>query len=115
MSNTLRKQAMSKRHTATRACVSSLAVAKTLYFPHYGDGGGLSMILVVNNLSDRTATGFLSVFDAEGRPKLFPSNRASHPRLICSYPSLARCFCQRRELRNRSSPASSLLSSTRKR
>ncbi len=46
--------------------------AKTLYFPHYGDGDGLRMTFVVSNYSDATATGALSVYDTFGDPAPLP-------------------------------------------
>jgi hypothetical protein len=40
--------------------------ARTFYFPHYGDGSGLSMQFAVNNLSGETATGKLIVHGNDG-------------------------------------------------
>jgi hypothetical protein len=43
-----------------------------LYFPHYADGGGWSMQLVVNNFSATRAAGRLQVYDGEGKPQELP-------------------------------------------
>lgn len=48
------------------------AEARTLYFPHYGDGSGLSMMVVINNLSDQRAIGTLRAFAADGSPQELP-------------------------------------------
>ena len=37
--------------------LSATASARTFYFPHYGDGSGLSMLISVSNFSDQIATG----------------------------------------------------------
>jgi len=47
-------------------------VQNTLYFPHYGDGSGLSMLLSVSNLSGKTAQGTLQAFDPYGNPQKLP-------------------------------------------
>ena len=42
--------------------------AKTFYFPHVVDGGGITTIITVSNLSDVAATGTLTVFNPDGTP-----------------------------------------------
>ncbi|MFZ0430029.1 MAG: sialidase family protein, partial [Acidobacteriota bacterium] len=42
------------------------------YFPHYGDGQGLSMQVAINNPSDQTASGRLAVYDQAGDPQELP-------------------------------------------
>lgn len=46
--------------------------ARTLYFPHYGDGGGLSMTFTVLNSADTTAFGSIQFFDSSGAPQGLP-------------------------------------------
>ena len=43
--------------------------AKTLYFPHYGDGGGISMLFSITNSADSTVTGTLKFYDPMGSPQ----------------------------------------------
>ncbi len=50
----------------------STAYGKTLYFPHSGDGQGLSMTIVVSNYSDEPTTGRLSILNPKGLPQSFP-------------------------------------------
>lgn len=52
--------------------VPRLVTARTIFFPHYGDGDGLSMAIVVNNLSSERATGVLRAFAPDGGPQLLP-------------------------------------------
>ncbi len=46
--------------------------AGRMTFPHYGDGGGLSMAFSISNLSAETARGRLAFFDSEGQPQVLP-------------------------------------------
>ncbi len=48
------------------------ASARTFYFPHYGDGSGLSMLVSVSNFSDQTATGTIRFRDPQGAPQTLP-------------------------------------------
>lgn len=41
---------------------------KSFYFPHVVDGGGITTIISVSNLSDVAATGTLALFNADGTP-----------------------------------------------
>jgi hypothetical protein len=52
--------------------LDSIPGTGTYYFPHYGDGDGLSMILGVNNLSSNRSTGKLTLLDASGKPQSLP-------------------------------------------
>lgn len=45
---------------------------QAFYFPHYGDGSGLSMVFSNSNLAEATATGSMSVFDPAGLPQELP-------------------------------------------
>lgn len=44
----------------------------SLHFPHFGDGAGLSMLFAVNNPSETTAIGRLTVFGQDGEPLALP-------------------------------------------
>ncbi len=46
--------------------------ARELLFPHYGDGGGLSMVFSISNLAGGPAQGWLRFFDSQGNPQTLP-------------------------------------------
>jgi hypothetical protein len=50
----------------------SPAEAKSFFFPHYADGNGFAMKLVISNHSESHASGWLSVFDSYGRISPLP-------------------------------------------
>jgi len=41
---------------------------KSFYFPHVVDGGGITTIISISNLSDVAATGTMSLYNADGTP-----------------------------------------------
>ncbi len=51
---------------------TSTATAKTFYFPHYGDGSGLSMLFSLSNLSGAPAAGTIRFFDQQGNAQTLP-------------------------------------------
>lgn len=58
--------------TGLRYLYATHNTGPVISFPHCGDGGGLSMQIAVNNLSDQTASGRLMVFDQQGKPQPLP-------------------------------------------
>jgi len=50
----------------------SPAAARSFFFPHYADGNGFTMKLVISNYSASQARGWLSVFDSYGRLSPLP-------------------------------------------
>jgi hypothetical protein len=50
----------------------SPAMARSFFFPHYADGDGFSMKLVISNHSESRARGWLSVFGSDGRIRPLP-------------------------------------------
>lgn len=54
------------------ALLAAPVQAKTLYFPHFGDGSGFSMIFVINNLSPQPVTGTLRFYGSDGSLQTLP-------------------------------------------
>ncbi len=63
-----------------RTCLSMLlillamdaALARTFFFPHYGDGSGISMLFSLSNLSTSEAAGTIRFYDRLGNPQPLP-------------------------------------------
>lgn len=66
--------------------VPQLVTARTIFFPHHGDGNGLSMTVVVNNLSSEQATGVLRAFAPDGSPQLLPFLSGSAEEVLLDLP-----------------------------
>lgn len=60
--------------------------AKTFYFPHYGDGGGVSMLFSVSNLSDTPALGAMTFYDSVGAPQQLPLDPGEASQIVLSLP-----------------------------
>ncbi len=52
---------------ATLPVTSPTTESTTLYFAHFGDGGGITSTLILVNPLDETVTGTVDLFDYEGR------------------------------------------------
>ncbi len=52
--------------------LDAIAGSGTYYFPHFGDGDGLSMLMAVSNLSQNPASGVLTILDPGGRSQELP-------------------------------------------
>ncbi len=77
---------------------------KTFYFPHFGDGGGLSTLFVITNPSATAATGTITFYDPAGSLQSVPLISGS----ISSLPlSLAPHSSARFETRGTSNPVKS--------
>ncbi len=62
----------------TLCFVSQLALGdKTFFFPHFGDGGGLSTLFVITNPSSTGATGTITFYDPAGFLQAVPLTSGS--------------------------------------
>ncbi len=61
--------------------------AKTFFFPHYGDGSGLSMLFSLSNLSSSPASGTIRFFDQQGNAQTLPLSAGSVSELSLTLPA----------------------------
>jgi hypothetical protein len=52
--------------------LDAVGAQPTFFFPHYGDGSGLSTSFVINNLLSESVAGQISFFDPAGNPQQMP-------------------------------------------
>jgi hypothetical protein len=61
----------------------------SFYFPHYGDGSGLSMLFTYSNLSESSESGSMEIFNPQGDPQSLPFEIGSSEEVLFDIPPKA--------------------------